>query len=276
MAQHDYIINNQTFPSFRTDLNNGLSAVASNNSGSSEPTTTYAYQWWYDVASNQLKIRNADNDAWITIGTFNQTNDTVVLAGTEATLPTITSIAPQTVDNTASNIVITGTNFVITPTVEIHSTTGAVILANTVTRDSATQLTINVTLPTDGTYFIRVENPDGGAVRSSTALLTVSDAPTWTTASGSLGSVVQGNAFSTTVVATSDSAITYSVQSGALPSGLSLNTSTGVISGTESGSDTGETVYNFTLRATDAESQTADRAFSITVTVGINNGIQFN
>ena len=183
---------------------------------------------------------------------------------------------PQTVDNTASNIVITGTNFVITPTVEIHSTTGAVILANTVTRDSATQLTINVTLPDDGTYFIRVENPDGGAVRSSTALLNVSDAPTWTTASGSLGSVAQGGSFSATVVATSDSAITYSVQSGALPTGITLNTSTGVISGTESGSDSGETVYNFTLRATDAELQTADRAFSITVTVGINNGIQFN
>jgi len=192
------------------------------------------------------------------------------------TSPTITSIAPDTVTNDASNIVITGTNFVITPNVEIISTTGAITLANTVTRDSATQLTINVTLPTDGTYFIRVENPDGLAVRSSTALLTVSDAPTWTTASGSLGSVAQGGAFSSTVVATSDSAITYSVQSGALPTGITLNTSTGVISGTESGSDTGETVYNFTLRATDVELQTADRAFSITVTVGINNGIQFN
>ena len=192
------------------------------------------------------------------------------------TNPTISSIAPDTITNASTNIVITGTNFVITPTVELHSTTGAVTLANTVTRDSATQLTINVTLPTDGTYFIRVENPDGLAVRSSTALLTVSDAPTWTTASGSLGSVAQGASFSTTVVATSDSAITYSVQSGALPTGLSLNTSTGVISGTESGSDTGETVYNFTLRATDAESQTADRAFTITVTVGINNAGQFN
>ena len=192
------------------------------------------------------------------------------------TSPTITSIAPDTVTNDASNIVITGTNFVITPNVEIISTTGAITLANTVTRDSATQLTINVTLPTDGTYFIRVENPDGIAVRSSTALLTVSDAPTWTTASGSLGSVAKGGAFSATVVASSDSAITYSVQSGALPSGITLNTSTGVISGTESGSDSGETVYNFTLRATDAELQTADRAFSITVTVGINNGIQFN
>ena len=276
MAQHDYIINNQTFPSFRTDLNNNLSAVATNNSGASEPTTTYAYQWWYDVANNQLKIRNADNDAWITIGTFNQTLDTVQLNVPVLAYPTIGSISPATIDNTASSIVITGTNYVITPTVEFHSTTGAVTLANSVTRDSATQLTVNVTLPTDGTYFIRVENPDGLAVRSSTSLLTVSDAPTWTTASGSLGSVAQGGAFSATVVATSDSAITYSVQSGALPSGLSINTSTGVISGTESGSDTGETVYTFTLRATDAELQTADRVFTITITVGINNSIQFN
>jgi len=276
MANHDYIINNQTFPSFRTDLNNGLSAIASNNSSSSEPATTYAYQWWYDTSNDQLKIRNADNDAWILIGTFNQTTDTVQLNVAVLAYPTITSIAPETVENTASNIVITGTNFVITPTVEIHSTTGAVILANSVTRDSATQLTINVTLPVDGTYFIRVENPDGLATRSSTALLTASDAPTWTTASGSLGSVAQGGAFSETVVATSDSAITYSVQSGALPTGITLDTSTGVISGTESGSDTGETVYSFTLRATDAEAQTADRAFTITVTVGINNGGQFN
>jgi len=48
-----------------------------------------------------------------------------------------------------------------------------------------------------------------------------------------------------------------------------------VISGTESGA-TADTTYSFTIRATDGESQTADRAFSITITVGINNGAQFN
>jgi hypothetical protein len=37
-----------------------------------------------------------------------------------------------------------------------------------------------------------------------------------------------------------------------------------------------ETNYNFTIVATDAESQTAPRAFTITVTVGINNSGQFN
>ena len=284
MAQHDYTIDNQTFPSYRTDHNNSLSAIVSNNSGATEPSTTYAYQWWYDTSTNILKLRNADNDAWINIGTFNQTTDSVVLVGTEATLPTITSISPDTIDNTASNIVITGTNYVITPNVEIISTTGAITFPNSITRDSATQLTINVTLPDDGTYFIRIENPDGGAVRSSTALLTVSDAPTWTTAAGSLGSVAAGDAVSLSVAGTSDSTVAYSEVTAVLTSNtdtpnstmnLSLNSSTGAITGTAP-EPTAETTYNFTLRLTDAESQTTDRAFSITVTVGINNGGQFN
>ena len=80
MAQHDYIISNQTFPSYRNDHNNSLSAIVSNNSGTSTPSTTYAYQWWYDSTNNILKIRNADNDAWINFATFDQTNDRFSLA----------------------------------------------------------------------------------------------------------------------------------------------------------------------------------------------------
>ena len=285
MANHDYIISNQTFPSFRTDLNNSLSAIASNNSSASEPATTYAYQWWYDTNNDQLKIRNRDNDAWITVASFNQTTDTITLVGTYLQyLPTITSISPDTIDNNASNVVITGTNFVITPNVEIIASTGAITYPNSITRDSATQLTINVTLPDDGTYFIRVENPDGLAVRSSTALLTVSDAPTWSTPAGSLGSVASGSTVSLSVAGTSDSTVAYSETTAVLTSdadtpnstmNLSLNSSTGAITGTAP-EPTAEKVYNFTLRLTDAESQTTDRAFSITVTTGINNGGQFN
>jgi hypothetical protein len=192
------------------------------------------------------------------------------------TKPTITSITPDTIDNTQTSIVITGTNFVITPQVEfINTSTGIWYIADTVTRDSATQLTINATLAVDGNYKIRIENPDGNAVLSSTALLTVSDAPTWSTSAGSLGSIAAGSSASFTVSATSDSAVTYSITSGALPGGLSLNSSTGAITGTESGA-TAQTNYNFTVTATDAESQTAPRAFIITVTVGINNAGQFN
>ena len=189
------------------------------------------------------------------------------------TKPTISAINPSVIENTQTAVTITGTNFVSVPTVEAISTTGAITRADTVSFSSATSITANFTLPVDGTYFIRVENNDGNAVRSSSALLTVSDAPAWTTAAGSLGSNAAGSSISYTVAATN--ATSFAVQSGTLPGGTSLNTSSGVISGTESGA-TSETTYSFTIRATDAQGQTADRAFSITITVGINNSGQFN
>jgi len=189
------------------------------------------------------------------------------------TKPTISSISPTVIENTQTSITITGTNFVNGANVEAVATNGAIVQADTVTFNSATSISAAFTIATDGTYFLRIENPDGNAVRSSTALLTVSDAPAWTTAAGSLGSNAAGSSVSYTVAATN--ATSFAVQSGSLPGGVSLNTSTGVISGTESGA-TAETTYNFTIRATDAESQTADRAFSITITVGINNSGGFN
>ena len=67
MAQHDYVIANQSGASFRADLNNALAAIVSNNSGATAPSTTYAYQWWADTTAAQLKLRNAANDGWIVI-----------------------------------------------------------------------------------------------------------------------------------------------------------------------------------------------------------------
>ena len=189
------------------------------------------------------------------------------------TKPTITSINPNVAENTQTQITITGTNFVNTPYVDAINSTGAITSADSVSFTSATTLVTNFTLPVDGTYFIRVENPDGNAVRSSTAILTVSDAPAWQTAAGSLGTVDAGGTINFTVNATNATA--YSVQSGSLPGGASLNASTGAITGTESGA-TQDTTYNFTIRATDAEAQTADRAFSIAVNVGISNAARFD
>jgi hypothetical protein len=67
MAQHDYIIANQSGAAFRADLNNGLAAIVSQNSGTAQPSTTYAYQWWADTTTGLLKLRNAANNAWITL-----------------------------------------------------------------------------------------------------------------------------------------------------------------------------------------------------------------
>ncbi len=76
MSQNDLVIANQTFPSFRSDLNNALQALGSTNSGSSEPPTTYANMLWYDTSSNILKIRSEANDVWINISYMNQSTDT--------------------------------------------------------------------------------------------------------------------------------------------------------------------------------------------------------
>ena len=74
MAQHDYNLANQDGASFRSDLNSALSAVASNNSGSTAPSTTFAFQWWIDTNTTRLKIRNAANDAFIEVGDYSATN----------------------------------------------------------------------------------------------------------------------------------------------------------------------------------------------------------
>ena len=193
------------------------------------------------------------------------------------TKPTITNVSPTVIENTQTTVTITGTNFVRIPVVTaINNSTGQRFSADEVSFSSATSITAKFTISVDGTYLLYLENPDGNAVQvaqGSSQVLTVSDAPAWTTSAGSLGSNAAGSSISYTVAATG--ATSFAVQSGSLPGGTSLNTSSGVISGTESGA-TSETTYSFTIRATDAEGQTADRAFSITITVGINNSGQFN
>lgn len=74
MSQHDFVLDNQTGAAFRADLNNALLAIASNNSGSSAPSTTYAFQFWVDTSNDLLKMRNAANSAWVTVGTPSAVN----------------------------------------------------------------------------------------------------------------------------------------------------------------------------------------------------------
>jgi uncharacterized protein involved in outer membrane biogenesis len=78
----------------------------------------------------------------------------------------------------------------------------------------------------------------------------------------------------------SDSSITFSevtnVLTNASQANCSLNSTTGVITTTDfGGSSTTATTYNFTLRITDAEGQTVDRAFSLTSSFGATGGGQF-
>lgn len=74
MSQNSLVVANGTGASVRSAMNNAFNTVVTNNSGSAAPSTTYAYMLWADTTNDLLKIRNAANSAWITVGKLSQTN----------------------------------------------------------------------------------------------------------------------------------------------------------------------------------------------------------
>ena len=192
------------------------------------------------------------------------------------TKPTISSISPTVITNAQTAVTINGGNFISVPQVEAINSSGAITAADSITFTSASQIVATFTLPVDGTYFLRIENNDGNAVRSSSALLTVSDAPAWVTAAGSLGSF-DGNTAISTITLTATDATSFAVTSGTLTAGLTLTSGSGsaTITGTQT-AHTSAATDNFTVTATDAEGQTAARAFSISYSFGMSGSGGFN
>jgi hypothetical protein len=206
----------------------------------------------------------------------NSTNQLSWIDATE-TKPTVADVSQTIAPATATTISITGGNFVSIPQVEFIKTDGSVTVANTVAFTNATTLSVNVTLAT-GNYYVRIENPDGNAGRSTNNILTASTAPTFSTSAGSLGTVAgnfSGNI--ATIAGSSDSAVTFSEVGSNLTTANVTLSSAGVLATTDfGGSSTTATLYNFTIRITDAEGQTADRAFSLQSSFGATGGGQFN
>jgi hypothetical protein len=180
-----------------------------------------------------------------------------------STAPTVTAITypgNDTAVNTAGGdlVTLTGTNFAVGVIVIVNGTSASVV-----TRVSSTVLTFIAPAQATGSYNFFVVNTDG-----STAFvvpgLQYSPVPVWSTAAGSLGSPLRNISFTTTLAATGDAPVTYSLFSGTLPTGITLNSSTGVLSGTTPNVGSA-TTYSFTIRATDAQNQDIDRAFSMTI-----------
>ena len=233
------------------------------------------------VTVNKLpntSITNAKlvNDSITINGTEVVLGGTIADVGTE-TYPTVDSVSPTVITNAQTTVTITGTNFVSVPIVEAINTSGAITTADSVTYVSATSVQAALTLPVDGTYFLRVTNVTTGlSGRSGSAILNVSDAPAWVTASGSLGTFPGGSAIPTQTLTCTD-ATSFAIQSGTLTAGLTLTTGVGscTITGTQTAHSSAAT-DTFTVRATDAEGQTSDREFSISYSFSIGQGGQFN
>ncbi|MBD9402357.1 autotransporter domain-containing protein [Comamonas sp. CMM02] len=122
--------------------------------------------------------------------------------------------------------------------------------------------TLSGTPTTGGAYNFSIGVQDRyGATGSQTYSLTVS-APSITLSPGSLSNGTVGTPYSATLSSTGGTApYSYSITSGSLPTGLSLNTGTGAISGIPSVAG----AYNLTITATDTNSATGSQAYSITI-----------
>lgn len=96
MAQHDYNIANQSFPSFRTDLNNVLSAINTSNSGTSRPSGAVAGTIWLDVTSATtptLKFYDGADD--ISLAQLDYTANTVNWLDSTVSFDIVSDLTPQ-------------------------------------------------------------------------------------------------------------------------------------------------------------------------------------
>ncbi len=235
------------------------------------------------IANDAVTTVKIPNDAITNAKIANESitiNGSAVALGGSVTVgetkPTISSISPAVITNAQTAITISGGNFISVPQVEAINSTGAITSADSVSFTNASTIVATFTLPVDGTYFLRIENNDGNAVRSSSALLNVSDVPAWVTSAGSLGSFSGGDSIGT-ITLTATNSVSMAKTSGTLPGGITLNSGSGssTLTGTESGASA-DTTYTFTITATDAEGQTAAREFTMTFNFGANNSGQFN
>ncbi|MBI4465694.1 MAG: putative Ig domain-containing protein, partial [Acidobacteria bacterium] len=133
--------------------------------------------------------------------------------------------------------------------------------------------TPRVSASRDGSRFVFNSNYGlqgilGYTAEYSDVYLVVLSDTTNTTGSGpsittsSLSSGTQNAAYSAILTATGGTTpYTWSIISGSLQAGLTLGSSTGIISGTPTGTGTN----NFTVQVTDIQSQTATKALSLTV-----------
>jgi len=188
------------------------------------------------------------------------------------------AVTSGTIDNEASGvstIEILGSLFDTTGAVVTFEGTAETISPVSTTRNSTSKITVTVTKSafdaSNAPYAVKVLNGSGLAGQLSGAISNDADAPAFTNAADTNFNIFDQARGSVSIPAASlveaapikDSATAYAIQSGSLPSGLTLNGSSGVITGSTSATGS-DAVSTFTIRATSPEDGTSDRQFTIT------------
>jgi hypothetical protein len=155
MAQHDYNIANQGFSSFRSDLNNALSAVQTTNSGTSRPTGAVAGQLWLDTTSATsptLKYYDGADD--ISLATIDHSANTVNWLDSTVSITGLTTTATGTVLTLSDSATTSTVNLIIDNDKEIRFREATANGTNYVSLSAPASLSADLTftLPaTDGT-----------------------------------------------------------------------------------------------------------------------------
>jgi hypothetical protein len=185
----------------------------------------------------------------------------------------VTSVTPTALNSIDDTTVVSGGNFASNVAVYFMGSDNIERAAKSVVRSSSSSLIVTRpdNFPTTlGSYKVIVENPGitrptGSSLHILNNAVTAGTTPNWTT-SAALPAYDVNSAYSTTLLATDSEStdIDYSIIAGTLPTGLSLNQETGVISGTA----TLKEVKVFTIRAVDAGGNTIDREFTMLPNIG--------
>ena len=192
--------------------------------------------------------------------------------------PTISSVT-STFTAAGDTITVGGDNYQTGINVKVIDSDGTEYTPDSVTRVSSTQVTFDITaaiLNSGKDYFdVKVTNVSGLAV-TATDVMSIPQSIAFDTAAGTLGTQDDVGAVSglspVTVTKSGENAdvsVTYSVASGSLPAGLTLNTTTGAITG-DPDNVSSDTTFNFEIGATyvdasSSETATINRAFNIII-----------
>jgi hypothetical protein len=253
----------------------------------------------YAIAENGTSAGYANNGRLIASADFNEisvlgaaSNERIIFeyegvvttptsAGDIATAGAyITSVSDSTLVTINDSTTVTGGNFAPDVAVNFVGQNSTALTAKSVVRSSSTSLIAtrpDLMPPAQSPYSVIVTNPGITAPTGSNAHIlsnsvTAGGTPTWVTASA-LPGYQAGTAYSVALEATdADGSISYSLVSGTLPTSLTLNGTTGVISGTSSST----TNASFTIRATDNGGNFLDRAFTLPALIVVTGGTLFS
>jgi len=202
--------------------------------------------------------------------------DAATLSATQALTITVNPPPALTITTTSLSAGVYGTaysaNVAVTGGVPSYrwAVTSGALPAGLTLNTSTGSITGSLTGTFVGTtnFVISVTDSQTPSPNTTTANLSITvSAPALSVTTSSLEGGALGTAYNQTLAATGGiTPYSWSISSGSLPAGLSLNASTGVISGTPTGNTTGPT--DFTVKATDSETPTAQSATaSLSITI---------